>query len=106
MRLTLDLDSKKDIFRELQKYGKIEVWKSASAHGRHYIIKGLTKEQVVELRLKFDDLKRVAMDNLRTPLSRNVLFTEKRLYKGREIYKEFHAAKLKDANDKTILEMI
>lgn len=96
MRLTLDLDNKKDILNELSKYGKVEVWISSSAHGRHYIIDGLTKEQVIELRLKYDDPKRIIMDNNRTPLSRSVLFTKKRLHKGEKIYKEFHAKKIKE----------
>lgn len=96
MRLTLDIDSREDLMKVLRRYGNVEVWKSSSKTGMHYIIYGLTTEQVKEVRLMFDDKKRIVMDNLRTPLTQNVLFDSKTFRRGRKIYKQFNAVKLKD----------
>jgi len=87
MRLTLDLDSYDEyikVYRYLsKKYGveNLEVRKSSTkSDGYHIIVRGLSMDEVVKLRLKYDDKKRIAIDNMRIPLTRNVLFDVKIRY--------------------------
>lgn len=109
MRLTLDVDIKKDILKELELYGDVEIFRSSCRGGYHYVIRGLSKEVVKKLRLKYDDKKRLALDNIRLPISRNVLFENKKLmYRGikrrNDVLHEGKETKIRDTNNKSILD--